>query len=73
MERAIANTSSFGPEVVPFVAVAEAIVALNYLESKRASAQILSGKDNRIDAYLKAQSGGWAAHLVPYGKKNCIY
>jgi hypothetical protein len=71
MERAIANASSFGPEVIPFVAVAEVAVALNYLESKRTSSQILSGKDNPIDAYLKAKSGGWAAHLVPYENKDC--
>ena len=51
MERAIANGSSFGAVAVPFIAAAEAAVALNYLESKRASAQLLSGKDNPIDAY----------------------
>ncbi|MDR3306627.1 MAG: hypothetical protein LBS61_03030 [Endomicrobium sp.] len=70
MERAIANASSFGPAAVPFIAAAEAAVALNYLESKMASAQLLSGKDNPIDAYLKAKSGGWSAHLVPYGKNS---
>ncbi|MDR1434199.1 MAG: hypothetical protein LBI93_03525 [Endomicrobium sp.] len=70
MERAIANGSSFGPVAVPFIAAAEAAVALNYLESKRASAQLLSGKDNPIDAYLKAKLGGWGAHLVPYEFKK---
>jgi hypothetical protein len=55
MERAIANGSSFGPVAVPFIAAAEAAVALNYLESKRASAQLLSGKDNPIDAYLTSK------------------
>jgi hypothetical protein len=70
MERAIANGSSFGPAAVPFIAAAEAAVALNYLESKRASAQLLSGKDNPIDAYLKAKLGGWGAHLVPYEFKK---
>jgi hypothetical protein len=70
MERAIANGSSFGPVAVPFIAAAEAAVALNYLESKRASAQLLSGKDNPIDAYLKAKLGGWGTHLVPYEFKK---
>jgi hypothetical protein len=72
MERAISNASSFGPEVVPFVAAAVAVGAINYLESKRASAQILNGQDNPIDAYLKAKSGGWSAHLVPYAKKSDV-
>ncbi|MDR1943169.1 MAG: hypothetical protein LBQ04_03555 [Endomicrobium sp.] len=70
MERAIANGSSFGPVAVPFIAAAEAAVAFNYLESKRASAQLLSGKDNPIDAYLKAKLRGWGAHLVPYKFKK---
>lgn len=70
MERAIANASAFGPCAVPFVVAAEAAIALNYAESKTASAKLLSGKDNPIDAYLKAKIGGWSAHLVPYGKNS---
>jgi hypothetical protein len=70
MERAIANASAFGPCAVPFIVAAEAAIALNYAESKTASAKLLSRKDNPIDAYLKAKSGGWGDHLVPYGKDN---
>jgi hypothetical protein len=70
MERAIVNASSFGPYAIPFVAAAEVAIAINYAESKITTAKLLSGKDNPIDAYLKAKSGGWGAHLVPYGNKH---
>ncbi|MDR3257042.1 MAG: hypothetical protein LBT18_05330 [Endomicrobium sp.] len=66
MTKTVANSSALGPQATPFIALAEAAIAINYLESKKATAQLLSGKDNPIDAYLKAKNGGWAAHLVPY-------
>jgi hypothetical protein len=69
MEIAVANASSF-PALAPLAALAEAAIAVNYLESKTASLQLVSGKDNPIDAYLSAKNGGWAAHLVPYGTNN---
>ena len=28
----------------------------------------VNDKNNPIDAYLDSRKGGWAAHLVPYGK-----
>jgi hypothetical protein len=70
MERAIAKASSFGPYAIGFVAAAEVAIAINYAESKIAACKLLSGKDNPIDAYLKAKPGGWGAHLVPYGNKD---
>jgi hypothetical protein len=66
MEKAVAHALSFGPVAAPLLALAETMIAVNYLESKRATAKLLNCKDNPIDAYLKAKNGGWAAHLVPY-------
>ncbi|MDR0977690.1 MAG: hypothetical protein LBL71_01445 [Endomicrobium sp.] len=70
LEKAIAHACFFGPYVLPFVAGAEAALAGNYLLSKEASLRLASKRDNPIDAYLNAKSGGWGAHLVPYGKKD---
>jgi hypothetical protein len=55
MKKAIANALSSG---LKFINVAKAVI--NSEES--------SEKDNPIDAYLEAKTGGWSAHLVPYGK-----
>jgi hypothetical protein len=71
MERAIEKSILLGPEAIPFAALAGSIIALNYLESKSATLKLLNGgKDNPIDAYLKAKDGGWAAHLVPYNSDD---
>ncbi|MDR3092901.1 MAG: hypothetical protein LBU33_03180 [Endomicrobium sp.] len=68
MEFAIANAVElFGPASAIVFSLATIAAGINYIESKVASAQLVSGKDNPISAYLKAKDGGWSAHLVPYG------
>jgi hypothetical protein len=67
MVYAIMHASAFGPYAMPFIAVAETLISINYLRSKENTIKLLSKKDNPIDAYLKSKNGGWAAHLVPYG------
>jgi hypothetical protein len=59
-----------GPQAAPLVAIARAIIAANYLESKRISIKLLNNKDNPVYAYLNSKTGGWAAHLVPYNDKQ---
>ena len=64
MAKAIAQAGMF-PSIVPFMALAEAGLFINYAESKKESIKLLNNKDNPIDTYLRAKCG-WATHLVPY-------
>ncbi|MDR0800458.1 MAG: hypothetical protein LBN01_02865 [Endomicrobium sp.] len=68
MESAIANIASLsGPAASVIFLLGTGVNTINYAKSKTTLVQLISNKDNPISAYLKAEDGGWSAHLVPYG------